>query len=168
MAAGAPWARTSLPGLWSAHASRRCPMRARRVVTPHGHDQSTHGAAGVDGLSTVENQNKARGNGPQASAIMPLYDDLGGEGSNGVLTRGADGMVEEDGVNGETSLQWKMVLQNRPPSCARGPSTLGTTWPATRSTEGGAHRRSAEVSDRIQCRGQKSGARATKPSAKAP
>jgi hypothetical protein len=45
---------------------------------------------------------------------MPLYDDLGGEGSNGVLTRGADGMVEEDGVNRETLLQWKMVLQNRP------------------------------------------------------
>jgi hypothetical protein len=85
-----------------------------------------------------------------------------------VLTGGADGAVEEDDADGETSLQWKKVLQNRPPRCVRGPRTLGTTWPAMRSTEEGAHRWSMEVGDGIRCRGRKSGARAENPSAKAP
>jgi hypothetical protein len=55
-----------------------------------------------------------------------------------VLTRGADGTVEEDDVDRETPLQWKKVRQNWLPSCARGPRTLGTTWPMTRSMEEGA------------------------------
>jgi hypothetical protein len=97
-------------------------------------------------------------NEPHASTIMLNYDDLGGEAKKEVLTGGADDAEEEDGDDRETSLQWKKVLQNQLPSCARGPSTLGTTWPAMRSTEEGAHRRSAEVSDRIRCRGRKSGA----------
>jgi hypothetical protein len=42
--------------------------------------------------------------------------------------------VEEDGVDGETSLQWKRVLLNCPPNCARGPRILGTTWLAMRRT----------------------------------
>jgi hypothetical protein len=79
-----------------------------------------------------------------------------------VLTRGADGMVEEDGVDG------KKVLQNRLPSCARGPRKLGTTWSAMRSIEEGAHRRSVEVGDGIRCRGQKGEARVAKPSGKTP
>jgi hypothetical protein len=59
------------------------------------------------------------------------------------LTGGADGAVEEDVVDGETPLQWKKVFQNWLPSCARGPRTLGTTWPVMRSMEEGAHRWSA-------------------------
>jgi hypothetical protein len=140
MATGAPWARPSLPGprpgLWPAHASWRWPTHARRMVTPRGHGQ-----------------NKVRGNEPHSSAIMPLYDDLGEEAGKGVLTGGLDDAVEEDNVDGETSLQWKKVLQDQPHSCARGPRTLGTTWPAMRSTEEGAHRWSTEVSNMIRCRG---------------
>jgi hypothetical protein len=157
MATGAPWARPNLPGprpgLWPAHASWRWPTHARRMVTPRGHGQSAHGGAGVDGMSTVENQNKVRGNEPHSSAIMPLYDDLGEEAGKGVLTGGLDDAVEEDNVDGETSLQWKKVLQDQPHSCAKGPRTLGTTWPAMRSTEEGAHRWSTEVSNMIRCRG---------------
>jgi hypothetical protein len=118
-------------------------------------------------VSTAENRNKARGNEPHASAIMPLYDDLGGEARKGVLIGGADDMVEEDNVDRETSLRWKKVLQNRPPSCARGPRTLVTTWLAMRSTEEGAHQRPAKVGNRSRCRRRKSGARAAKPTAKA-
>jgi hypothetical protein len=85
-----------------------------------------------------------------------------------VLTGGADNAVEEDGVDGETPLQWMKVLLNWLPSCARGPRTLGTTWSAMRSMEEGAHRRSAEVRDGIWCRGRKGESRAAKPSRKAP
>jgi hypothetical protein len=109
-----------------------------------------------------------RGKEPHTSAIMPPYGNLGGEAREGVLTGGVDSTVEEDDFDGETSLQWKKVLQNWLPSCARGPRTLGITWPATRSMEEGAHWWLAEVGDRIRCRGQRSGARAAKPSAKAP
>jgi hypothetical protein len=115
------------PGLWPAHASRRRQTHAWHVVTPRGHGQNAHGGAGVDDLSTAENQNKARGNEPQASPIMPLYDDLGGEAEKGVLIGGANGAVKEDNVDGVTSLQWKKVLQNWLHSCARGHRTLGTT-----------------------------------------
>jgi hypothetical protein len=73
-----------------------------------------------------------------------------------VLTGGANGAVEEDDINGETSLQWKKVLQNCLPSRARRPKTLITTWLVTRSMEVGAHRRSVEVGDGIWCRGRKS------------
>jgi hypothetical protein len=66
-----------------------------------------------------------------------------------------DGAVEEDNVNGETLLQWKKVIHNQLPSCARGPWTLGTTWLVTRSTEEGAHRPSAEVGDGIWSRSWK-------------
>jgi hypothetical protein len=85
-----------------------------------------------------------------------------------VLTGGADCVVEEDSVNGETPLQWKKVLQNRLPSCSRDPRTLGTTWPEIRSTEEGAHPWSVEVSDGIPCRARKGEARAGKPSGKIP
>jgi hypothetical protein len=85
-----------------------------------------------------------------------------------VLTIGVVGAGEDDGVDGETPLLRKKVLQNRLPSCTRGPGTLGTTWPVTRSMEEGAHRRSAEVSGGIRHRDRRSGARAAKPSAKAP
>jgi hypothetical protein len=74
--------------------------------------------------------------------------------------------VEEDGVDEETSLQLKKVLQNWLPSYARRHRTLGTTWPMTRSTEEGAHRRPVEVGDGIRCRGRNGEARATKPSGK--
>jgi hypothetical protein len=60
-----------------------------------------------------------------------------------VVTVGVDGTVEEDGIDRETLLQWKKVLQNWLPSCARGPKTLGTIWPVMRSTEEGSHRWSA-------------------------
>jgi hypothetical protein len=76
-----------------------------------------------------------RGKEPHTSAIMPPYGNLGGEAREGVLTGGVDSTVEEDDFDGETSLQWKKVLQNWLPSCARGPRTLGITWPATRSME---------------------------------
>jgi hypothetical protein len=46
--------------------------------------------------------------------VASLYDDLGVEAGKGVLPGGADGAVEEDDADGETSLQWKKVLQNRP------------------------------------------------------
>jgi hypothetical protein len=67
-----------------------------------GHVQHEHGkrspsAAGVDGLSTVENQNKSRGNEPYTLAIRPLYEDLGGEVRKGVLTREADNAAKGDG-----------------------------------------------------------------------
>jgi hypothetical protein len=45
--------------------------------------------------------------------------NLGGEAGTVVLTGGAGGAVEEDGVDRETPLQWKKVLQNRLPSCTR-------------------------------------------------
>jgi hypothetical protein len=86
---------------------------------------------------------------------MLLHENLGGEAGTVVLTGGADGTVEEDGVDWETPLRWKRVLQNWLPSCTRGPRTLGSTWPTTRSTEEGAQWRSVEVSDGIRCRGQK-------------
>jgi hypothetical protein len=66
---------------------------------------------------------------------MLLHENLGGEAGTVVLTGGADDTVEEDGVDGETPLRWKRVLQNWIPSCARGPRTLGSTWPIMRSTE---------------------------------
>jgi hypothetical protein len=122
--------------LWPAHASRRWPARTQHVVTPCGRGQSAHGGADVDGLSTAENRNKARGNESHALAIMPLYDDLGGEAGKGMLTGEADDTVEEDDTDRETSLQWRKVLQNWFPSCARGPRTLGTTWSATGSGVG--------------------------------
>jgi hypothetical protein len=111
---------------------------------------------------------KSRGNEPYTSAIMPLHKNLGGEAGKVVLTIGVVSAGEDDGVDGETPLLRKKVLQNRLPSCTRGPGTLGTTWPATRSMEEGAHRRSAEVSGGIRHRDRRSGARAAKPSAKAP
>jgi hypothetical protein len=60
-----------------------CQPMVASVRTMHGHlrshGKSGHGGIGVKGLSRAENQNKARGNEPHTSAIMPLYDDLGGE-----------------------------------------------------------------------------------------
>jgi hypothetical protein len=84
-----------------------------------------------------------------------------------MLTGEAVSAAEEDGSDEETLLRWKKVLQNRLPSCTRGPRTLGTTWPATRSMEEGAHRRSAKVSNRIRRSGWRSGSRVAKPRAKA-
>jgi hypothetical protein len=69
---------------------------------------------------------------------------------------------------GKAVLKWKKMLLDWLPSCARAPRTLGTTWSATRSTKEGAHRRSVDFGDEIQRRGRGSGARAAKPSAKAP
>jgi hypothetical protein len=51
---------------------------------------------------------------------MLLQENLGGEAGTVALTEGADDAVEEEGINGETPLQWKKVHQNQLPSCARG------------------------------------------------
>jgi hypothetical protein len=98
---------------------------------------------------------------------MLLQENLGWEVGKVVLTREVVGVMEQDNVDGETSLQWKKVLQNRLPSCTRGPRTLGTTWLMTRSMEEGAQRWSVEVGDGIRRSGRRSGARAAKPRAKA-
>jgi hypothetical protein len=50
---------------------------------------------------------------------MPQQENLGGEARKVMLTEEAVGAVEEDGVDGETSLKWKKVLQNQLPSCTR-------------------------------------------------
>jgi hypothetical protein len=98
---------------------------------------------------------------------MLLQENLGGEVGKVVLTGKVVGAMEQYDVDGETSLQWKKVLQNWLPSCTRGPRTLGTTWLMMRSTEEGAHRRSVEIEDGIWHSGQRSGAQAAKPRAKA-
>jgi hypothetical protein len=107
-----------------------------------------------------------RASGDRTSSYMLLQENHGGEVEKVVLTGEAVGAMEEDDVDGETSLQWKKVLQNHLLSSTRGPRTLGTTWPVTRSMEEGAHRRSVEVRDGIWHSGRRSGARATKPRAK--
>jgi hypothetical protein len=107
-----------------------------------------------------------RANSHWTSVYTLLQENPGGEAETVVLTGGADGVVEEDDVDGETPLQWKKVLQNWLPSCARGPGTLCTTWPTMRSMEEGAHRQSVDVGNGIRCRGQKGEAQAAKPSGK--
>jgi hypothetical protein len=104
----------------------------------------------------AETQRFLRANGHWTSVYALLHENLGGEAETVVLTGGANDAVEEDDINGETSLQWKKVLQNCLPSRARRPKTLITTWLVTRSMEVGAHRRSVEVGDGIWCRGRKS------------
>jgi hypothetical protein len=57
-----------------------------------------------------------RASGHWASAYMLQQENLGGEARMAVLTGEAVGAAEEDDVDGETSLRWKKVLQNRLPS----------------------------------------------------
>jgi hypothetical protein len=90
-----------------------------------------------------------RASGHYTSAYMPLQENLGGEARKVMLTREAVSAAEEDDVDGETSLQWKKLLQTRLPGCTRGPRSLGMTWPVMRSMEEGARQQSVKVDDRI-------------------
>jgi hypothetical protein len=68
----------------------------------------------------------------------------------------------------ETTLKWKKVLLARLPSCTRGPRTLGSALPATRSTEASSHQSMVDGGAKIHHGGWRRQAQAAQVRVKGP
>jgi hypothetical protein len=80
-----------------------------------------------------------RVNGLQASAYTPLLLDLHEVARKGVLTGEVVEAAATDDVDGGNGVEVEEGAPSLAPRYTQAPRTLGKAFPATRTTDGGAH-----------------------------